>query len=98
MQLQRGLLADGQRWLSANSSSGSQIKKEGDKTMIEFAEDDVQQYLAHLKVIGVGGGGCNAVNKMVEAGIEGVECVAANTDYKSLRRSKASKKIQLGKN
>ncbi len=65
--------------------------------MIEFAEDDVTQYLAHLKVIGVGGGGCNAVNKMIEAGIEGVECIAANTDYKSLRRSKAIKKIQLGK-
>jgi cell division protein FtsZ len=65
--------------------------------MIEFAEEDVTQYLAHLKVIGVGGGGCNAVNKMIEAGIEGVECIAANTDYKSLRRSKALKKIQLGK-
>src|SRR5277367_5486529 len=65
--------------------------------MIEFAEDDVTQYLAHLKVIGVGGGGCNAVNKMIEAGIEGVECIAANTDYKSLRRSKVAKRIQLGK-
>lgn len=65
--------------------------------MIEFAEEDVTQYLAHLKVIGVGGGGCNAVNKMLEAGIEGVECIAANTDYKSLRRSKALKRIQLGK-
>jgi cell division protein FtsZ len=65
--------------------------------MIEFAEDDVTQYLAHLKVIGVGGGGCNAINKMIEAGVEGVECIAANTDYKSLRRSKATKKIQLGK-
>ncbi len=65
--------------------------------MIEFAEDDVTQYLAHLKVIGVGGGGCNAVNKMMEAGVEGVECIAANTDYKSLRRSKAGKIIQLGK-
>ncbi len=65
--------------------------------MIEFADDDMQQYLAHLKVIGVGGGGCNAVNKMLEAGIEGVECIAANTDYKSLRRNKAAKKIQLGK-
>jgi len=63
---------------------------------IEFAEDDVTQYLAQLKVIGVGGGGCNAVNKMVEAGIEGVECIAANTDYKSLRKNKAGKKIQLG--
>lgn len=65
--------------------------------MIEFAEDDVTQYLAHLKVIGVGGGGCNAINKMIQAGIEGVECIAANTDFKSLRRSKATKKIQLGK-
>ncbi len=65
--------------------------------MIEFAEDDVTQYLAQLKVIGVGGGGCNAVNKMMEAGVEGVECIAANTDYKSLRRSKAGKNIQLGK-
>ena len=65
--------------------------------MIEFAEDDVTQYLAHLKVIGVGGGGCNAINKMIEAGVEGVECIAANTDFKSLRRSKSLKKIQLGK-
>src|SRR5579863_10158358 len=83
-------------WLSANSKADSSIKKEGE-IMIEFAEDDVQQYLAHLKVIGVGGGGCNAVNKMIEAGIEGVECIAANTDFKSLRRSKSLKKIQLGK-
>jgi len=65
--------------------------------MIEFADDDVTQYLAHLKVIGVGGGGCNAINKMIEAGIEGVECIAANTDYKSLRKNKALKKLQLGK-
>jgi cell division protein FtsZ len=65
--------------------------------MIEFAEDEMQQYLAHVKVIGVGGGGCNAVNKMIEAGIDGVECIAANTDYKSLRRNKATKRIQLGK-
>ncbi len=66
--------------------------------MIEFAEDDMQQYLAHLKVIGVGGGGCNAVNRMIDAGVEGVECIAANTDYKSLKRNKAVKKIQLGRN
>jgi len=61
--------------------------------MIEFAEDEMQQYMAHLKVIGVGGGGCNAINRMIDAGVEGVECIAANTDYKSLRRSKAVKKI-----
>jgi cell division protein FtsZ len=65
--------------------------------MIEFAEDEMQQYLAHLKVIGVGGGGCNAVNRMIDAGVDGVECIAANTDYKSLKRNKAVKKIQLGR-
>jgi cell division protein FtsZ len=66
--------------------------------MIEFNEDEVQQYVAQLKVIGVGGGGCNAINRMVTAGIQGVEFIAANTDYKSLKKSLAPKKIQLGKN
>ncbi len=65
---------------------------------IEFSdENDVQQYVAHLKVVGVGGGGCNAVNRMVTAGVQGVELIAANTDYKSLKKSLAAKKLQLGK-
>jgi len=65
---------------------------------IEFGdENEVQQYVAHLKVIGVGGGGCNAVNRMVTAGIQGVELIAANTDYKSLKKSMAARKLQLGK-
>jgi cell division protein FtsZ len=53
---------------------------------------------AVIKVIGVGGGGCNAVNRMVEAGIQGVEFVAMNTDIQVLDQSRASKKIQLGPN
>lgn len=65
--------------------------------MIEFAEEDVQQYVAQLKVIGVGGGGCNAVNRMVTAGIQGVEFIAANTDYKSLKTNLAARKLQLGR-
>jgi cell division protein FtsZ len=65
---------------------------------IEFSdENDVQQYVAHLKVVGVGGGGVNAVNRMVTAGVQGVELIAANTDYKSLKTSLAAKKLQLGK-
>jgi cell division protein FtsZ len=51
---------------------------------------------ASLKVIGIGGGGCNAVNRMIEAGIEGVEFIAANTDVQALRQSRASIKLQLG--
>ena len=64
--------------------------------MIEFVDEDVQQYVANLKVIGVGGGGCNAVNRMVTADIRGVEFISANTDYKSLKKNLAGKKLQLG--
>lgn len=49
-----------------------------------------------IKVIGVGGGGGNAVNRMVESGIRGVEFVAINTDKQALTRSKADKTVQIG--
>lgn len=52
-------------------------------------------YPALIKVVGVGGGGCNAVNRMIEAGIRGVEFIAVNTDGQSLRASQAGVKIQL---
>ncbi|MES1227198.1 MAG: cell division protein FtsZ, partial [Armatimonadota bacterium] len=58
----------------------------------------VQNNSAVIKVAGVGGAGCNAVDRMVEAGISGVEFIAMNTDLQVLDRSKASKKIQLGAN
>ncbi len=51
---------------------------------------------AKIKVIGVGGGGGNAVNRMIDAGIEGIEFVVANTDLQALRLSRAPMKIQLG--
>ncbi|QOJ13104.1 MAG: cell division protein FtsZ [Chthonomonadaceae bacterium] len=51
---------------------------------------------ATIKVIGVGGGGSNAVNRMIEAGIPGVEFVVMNTDTQVLELSKAEKKVQLG--
>jgi cell division protein FtsZ len=53
---------------------------------------------AVIKVIGVGGGGSNAVNRMIEAGIKGVEFVAMNTDVQVLDKSAAQKKVQLGLN
>ena len=49
-----------------------------------------------LKVLGLGGGGCNAINRMIELGISGVEFLAANTDYQALQTSQADRKIQLG--
>ncbi len=52
---------------------------------------------AKLKVIGVGGGGCNAVNSMVASGLTGVDFIAANTDLQALEVSLAPSKIQLGK-
>jgi cell division protein FtsZ len=51
---------------------------------------------AKIKVIGVGGGGNNAVNRMIDAGMEGIEFVVANTDLQALRMSRAAAKIQLG--
>jgi cell division protein FtsZ len=51
---------------------------------------------AVIKVIGVGGGGCNSVNRMIDAGLGGVEFIAANTDAQALGASQASLKLQLG--
>lgn len=51
---------------------------------------------ATIKVIGVGGAGNNAINRMIESGIKGVEFIALNTDNQALQRSKASTKIQIG--
>ena len=51
---------------------------------------------AKIKVIGVGGGGNNAVNRMVEAQLKGVEFIAVNTDKQALYTSKAEHKIQVG--
>src|SRR5438093_3874503 len=51
---------------------------------------------ARIKVIGIGGGGSNAVNRMVQAGFEGVEFIVANTDLQALRTNAAPVKLQIG--
>ena len=58
----------------------------------------VQDQIAKIKVIGVGGGGCNAVNRMIESGVAGVEFIVANTDLQVLNVSHAEVKLQIGKN
>jgi cell division protein FtsZ len=57
-----------------------------------------QQQTATIKVVGVGGGGSNAVNRMIESGIQGVEFIAMNTDVQVLDLASAPKKVQLGAN
>ena len=52
--------------------------------------------LARIKVIGIGGGGGNAVNRMIESGVQGVDFIAANTDLQVLNNSLAETKIQIG--
>src|SRR5471030_3434869 len=56
-----------------------------------------QHYLAVIKVVGVGGGGCNAVNRMIDAGLKGVEFIAVNTDAQSLLMSDADVKLDIGR-
>ncbi len=64
------------------------------KIRISFNEEPLND--AKIKVIGVGGGGGNAVNRMIDAGVEGIEFIVANTDLQALRLSRAPVKLQLG--
>jgi cell division protein FtsZ len=67
--------------------------------LIEFAESEApNDQVARIKVVGVGGAGGNAVNRMIQEGMTGVEFIVCNTDLQSLRSSRASVKIQLGEN
>jgi cell division protein FtsZ len=69
-------------------------KNEAGEMRIQFHDENVRG--ARIKVIGVGGGGGNAVNRMIQAGLEGVEFIAANTDVQALKLSQAPVKLQLG--
>ena len=66
-----------------------------EKLRILLDEDDVK-HGARIKVIGVGGGGSNAVNRMVQSGLTGVEFIVANTDRQALMHNAASVKLQIG--
>lgn len=56
-----------------------------------------QNYLAVIKVVGIGGGGVNAVNRMIEVGLKGVEFIAINTDAQALLMSDADVKLDVGR-
>src|SRR6188474_374780 len=55
-----------------------------------------QNYLAVIKVVGIGGGGVNAVNRMIDAGLKGVEFIGVNTDAQALLMSDAELKLDIG--
>jgi cell division protein FtsZ len=71
-----------------------QQNKEASEMRIQYHDEPVRG--ARIKVIGVGGGGGNAVNRMIQAHMEGVEFIAANTDVQALKLSQAPVKLQLG--
>ncbi len=65
---------------------------------INFKTPDIKELKPRILVLGVGGAGGNAINGMIEAGLQGVEFIAVNTDAQDLRLSKAQTKIQMGLN
>ena len=67
--------------------------------MLNFSDiQPVRDDLPKIKVVGVGGGGGNAVNRMIQTGVQGVDFVVANTDLQDLRKSLATQKLQIGSN
>jgi len=76
------------------SDEKKKTQRPEEEIRIHFNEDPGNN--AKIKVIGVGGGGGNAVNRMISAGVEGIEFVVANTDLQALQLSRAPVKIQLG--
>jgi len=70
---------------------------EQDDAASRFRRPDGQPYLAVIRVVGVGGGGCNAINRMIEADVKGVEFIAVNTDIQQLQMSDAPTKIHIGR-
>jgi cell division protein FtsZ len=74
-----------------SQETSSEDKSEGPAILLDESISP-----ARIKVIGVGGGGCNSVNRMIEAGLTGVEFIAGNTDAQALATSRAPIKLQLG--
>jgi cell division protein FtsZ len=64
--------------------------------MFLFDEEEHDTMSARIRVVGVGGGGCNAVNSMIHYGLDGVDFISANTDIQALNLSRAVQRIQLG--
>ena len=77
------LIPESQEEKAALDKPGREVE-EGEGLLYDF--EDEARPSARIKVIGVGGGGCNAVNRMIEAGVEGVQFAAVNTDEQAQQR------------
>jgi cell division protein FtsZ len=64
--------------------------------MDQIVQPQTPESFARIKVIGVGGGGCNAVNRMIDEGVQGIEFIAVNTDAQALLLSKAPTRVRIG--
>lgn len=92
----REMRGDAMKLANANSERTARVavnRSSGFNSVRDFAKEPMG---ARIKVIGVGGGGGNAVNNMIRSGLRGVEFIAANTDAQALRSSEAPLKLQLG--
>jgi cell division protein FtsZ len=66
-----------------------------EETMEQFGQNQNESF-ARIKVVGVGGGGCNAVNRMIDEGLQGIEFITVNTDGQALQLSKAQTRVRIG--
>src|SRR5437867_11394336 len=64
--------------------------------IVDTPQESTARGFTEVKIVGVGGGGTNAVNRMVETGVQGVEFIAVNTDNQALQMSSAMRKIAIG--
>jgi cell division protein FtsZ len=78
----------------ANADFGFELESDSDRELLAF--EDAPRLRASIKVVGVGGGGGNALNNMIRSGLQGVEFVVANTDAQALQHNLAANKVQLG--
>ncbi len=77
-----------------NPAGNEKNNQEEQRSSFEY--DEAVSSIAKIKVIGVGGGGNSAVNRMIESGVKGVEFIAANTDKQALNTALAERKVQIG--
>lgn len=73
------------------------LRGDSRSTVEEINVSDYISPVATIKVVGVGGGGVNAVNRMMQSGLEGVDFIAVNTDAQALFTSKAPTRINIGR-
>ena len=81
---------------SKKQSKNRILVKVSEEKKMTFEHDDSMESGVNIKVIGVGGGGNNAVNRMVESGVKGVEFIGVNTDRQALKKSNIPNQVQIG--